>query len=375
MKAPRSIPWTLLVLALLLVYPFLTFIESFLNAHLQMPIGTAMPVIFIYCILALGLNVVVGDTGLLHLGIGACFGIGAFITGILMIQANPFQLGLIPTMLIAILGTTFIGLILSAPTLRLRGDYLALVTMGFGLIAVKALINFDAITGGTQTLGPIPPPRIPAFLHGPLDAIGLGADWKKDYRLFYFWTLAFLILVFILLYNLERSRLGRAWVAMREDELAATCMGVNAARLKLGAFALGTAIAALAGVLYAVKSGNSQDPEHYGFNKSITLLCCLILGGLGSRKGAILGVFLIVGFDNIFAPLVDGLIQKAKSDAGVAAAGKEKVYLTFSGWKLMLYGLVLILMMRFRSSGLIPARREHPVPPNPVAAEPAAKEA
>ena len=362
MTLPRRFPWTLVVLASLLAYPLIPGLDRSLTALLHKPIGEELPVLFVYGILVLGLNVIVGYAGLLHLGIGACFGIGAFITGILTIQANPFQFGLIPAVLIAIVGTTLIGLILSAPTLRLRGDYLALVTMGFGLIAVKSLVNFDAITGGTQTLGPVPTPKIPEFLHSPLDALGLGTDWKKDYRLFYFWILAFLIVVYVLLYNLERSRLGRAWVAMREDELAATCMGINAARLKLGAFALGTAIAGLAGALYAVKSGNTQDPAHYDFNKSITLLCCLILGGLGSRNGALLGVLLVVGFDNIFAPMVDGLIHQAKEQAG-ANAGKEKVYLTFSGWKLMLYGLILILMMRFRSSGLIPARREHPVPP------------
>src|SRR5207244_8656539 len=119
------------------------------------------------------------------------------------------------------------------------------------------------------------------------------------------------VFCYYLLARLERSKLGRAWVAIREDELAATCMGLNAARLKLAAFGLAAALAGFAGSLYAVKMTSTVGPDAFDFNKSIFVLCCLILGGLGSRNGCLLGVFLLYGFDYILSPILDGYIQQA----------------------------------------------------------------
>ena len=264
------------------------------------PLGSRMIDLFIFGILALGLNVVVGYTGLLHLGIGAFFGIGAYITGILTVGSYPFQVGLTTALVAAALGTALSGLVLGAPTLRLRGDYLALVTLGFGEVVKVTLRNLEAITAGTQSLGPLVPPAVPTWLASPrLDqrplrivagpAVGEQpqqlADFTTDYRLFYFLTLALLAGTVFLLRNLENSRLGRAWVALREDELAASCMAINTTRIKLPAFALGSALAGLAGCLYATKLTNTANPEAYGFSLSITVLCCLILGGLGSIRG------------------------------------------------------------------------------------------
>ena len=141
--------------------------------------------------------------------------------------------------------------------------------------------------------------------------LGIQADWSLDYRLFYYLTLGLLVAVIVLLQNLERSRLGRAWVAIREDELAATCMGINAARVKLSAFALGCGLAGMAGCLYATTLTSTAGPDAFDFNRSIIMLCCVILGGLGSLRGTLLGVVLLIGFDNVVAPIVDGLIQAA----------------------------------------------------------------
>jgi branched-chain amino acid transport system permease protein len=341
----------LVVLVFVLTYPLIPALDASIVHATGKPFGAVLATVFLYGILALALNVVVGYTGLLHLGIAAFFGIGAFTTGILTIQQYPFQLGFLPTLIISTVVSTVLGIVLSAPTLRLRGDYLALVTLGFGLIAVTALRNLEEITGGMKTLNPIPPPKIPGFLETPLSWLGIGTNWTEDYRLFYYLSLGYLLLTFVLLRNLERSRIGRAWVALREDELAATHMGLNAAKLKLAAFALGAGIAGMAGSLYATRMTNTLEPTKYDFLLSATILCCLIMGGLGNRSGVLLGVFIVAGYDFLFAPILDGYLQ------GLNINPEDRAYRKFSTWNLMIFGLALILMMRFRPEGILPARR------------------
>jgi branched-chain amino acid transport system permease protein len=246
-------------------------------------------------------------------------------------------------------GAALLGVLLGGPTLRLRGDYLAIVTLGFGEVTRFTLRNLEEITAGTRGLNPVPSPTLPAVFDTPLGWLGIKPDWSLDYRLFYYLALGLLVLVVMLLRNLERSRLGRAWVAIREDELAATCMGINAARVKLSAFALGCGLAGMAGSLYATTLTSTAGPDAFDFNRSIIMLCCVILGGLGSLRGTLLGVFLLIGFDNVIAPVLDSLLQ----DANINPSGKA--LLTFSNWKLMIFGLALILMMRFRPEGLLPS--------------------
>ena len=307
-------------------------------------VASQLPIIFILTILALGLNVIVGYTGLLHLGMGAFFGIGAYLTGILTIPAYPFECGFWLALVLSTAGAALAGVLLGTPTLRLRGDYLALVTLGFGEVVRFSLRNLEEITAGSRALNPIPPPN--------LRWLGLSSEsWSNDMRPFYYLTLVLLIGVVWLLRNLERSRLGRAWVAIREDELAATCMGINAARAKLAAFAVGSALAGLAGSLYATKLTTTAGPDAYDFNRSIIVLACVILGGLGSIRGVIVGSMLLIGFDNIVAPMLDSAIQKAN----INPTGNR--LLMFTNWRLLIFGLALVLMMRYRPNGLLPARR------------------
>ncbi len=202
-------------------------------------------------------------------------------------------------------------------------------------------------------MNPIPPPNIPSPLAGLLAAVGITPDFAVDYRLFYYLSLGLLLAVIWLLSNLERSRWGRACVAVREDELAAACMGLRIMKVKLSAFALSAALAGLAGSLYATTLGSTAGPDAFDFARSITILAAIILGGLGSLRGTLLGVFLLVGFDNVFTPLVDGLMQRWTTEAG----GSQNFWLTFSNWKLMVFGLALIVMMRFRPEGLLPSAR------------------
>ncbi len=326
----KRVPWFELAgLAALALYPLLPGTEF---ARIGMEIRT----ILIFCILALGLNVVVGYSGLLQLGIAAFFGIGAYITGILTVDQFPFQTGIWIALAAATIGAGGAGFVLAAPTLRLRGDYLAIVTLGFGEVVKFSIKYMENITNGTRALDPLPVPGL----------LGRSFAWAENYRGYYYLAFALVVLVVILLRNLEKSRMGRAWIAIREDELAASCMGINTVRVKLSAFALGAALAGLAGALYATSLRTTGGPDSYTFNRSITVLCFLIIGGMGNIRGALLGTFVLMGYDNILTPRIDEWIQKV----GIAK-------FRFTDIKLIIFGLALVLMMRFRPEGILPSKR------------------
>lgn len=344
--------WVPALFAALAAYPFLPVAEA--NR------GEQFTILFVYAILALALNVVLGYTGLLHLGIAAFFGIGAYTVGILTVPFFPFQQSFLVAACAAVVVAAAAGVATTAPILRLRGDYFALVTLGFGLITLYAIRNLDAITEGTKGLNPIEAGPVPGVKENvDLSSAKLNDDWGTrwyKYPYLYFVTLGVLGGVMLLLRNLERSRLGRAWVALREDELASSCMGLNPARLKLAAVALGAGLAGLAGALYAMALRTTGNPQSYDFTLSMIMVCCVILGGLGSRPGVLLGTLLLMGFDRIATNLLDNFLQE-QFDA-------TKSYQKVSGWKLIIFGTVLIVMMRFRPEGLLPearhARELHP---------------
>ena len=210
------------------------------------------------------------------------------------------------------------------------------------------LINLEHITAGVQGLTGLASPKLPGWT---LSLLGMTKQpsWALDYRWFYYFALMFLAICVMLLRNIQSSRLGRAWVALREDELAASCMGINTTRVKLSAFAFSAALAGLAGCLYATKLRKTSDPNTYGFSLSIAMLCCIILGGLGSIRGTLLGVLVLMGIDKVASPLLDSWMQDRFPDGGRL--------LSFSSWRLMIFGLALILTMRFRPEGLLPSRR------------------
>jgi branched-chain amino acid transport system permease protein len=332
--------WEIVALAVLALAPLVV-------PALGGALGGQMTTLFIYCILALGLNVMVGYTGLVHLGIAAFFGIGAYLMAILTVPMYPFQIGWLAAAVVSVLLTAGIGLALGAPTLRLRGDYLAIVTLGFGEVVKVTLRNLEQITGGMKGLNPVPPPGAGVKVAG----IDLGLAFAIDPRWFYYLSLLALAGVVVAMRRLEHSRLGRAWVAVREDELAASAMGISATRVKLSAFAMSSAVAGLAGCLYAGSLSTTADPNAYDFNRSIMVLCAVILGGLGSIPGTLLGVAILVGFDTVLAPWADSLIQQMN----INPLGSS--LLSFSGWRLAIFGLALVLVMRYRPEGLVPSRR------------------
>jgi branched-chain amino acid transport system permease protein len=339
-----------IALCILLLYPLLPVLDWAVEATTgaSIRVDRQLVNIFIFAILALALNLQVGYAGLLQLGIAAFFAVGAFSTGVLTVEKYPFQLGAWGALVLAPLYAGIIGAALAAPTIRLRGDYLAIVTLGFGEVVRVTLLNLENITDGPRGLNPIPEPWLPAWLGGG----GFDATGQVRLLTMYYVSLGVLAALVVVFRTLERSRPGRAFVALREDELVSACMGLNPARTRTLAFACGAAIAGLAGALYAVNLTTTAEPNTYDFNYSIMVLCCVIIGGLGSVRGVLLGALVLLGFDNVVSPLLTRLLQQA-----VGASASGNVLLTFTNWRWLIFGLVLVLMMRFRPEGLWPSGR------------------
>ena len=305
----------------------------------------------LYIMLALGLNIVVGFAGLLDLGYIAFYAIGAYLYALL---ASP-HFGLHwPTWAILPLGALVSGLFgiaLGAPTLRLRGDYLAIVTLGFGEIIRIFLNNLNApfnITNGPQGIARIDPLRIAGWpLSKPLEVFGI--TLPGVYLYYFLFVLLALGIIFVTV-RLEDSRIGRAWVAIREDEIAAKACGINTRNVKLLAFAMGASFGGIAGGLFA---GFQEfvSPESFSLLESIMVLCMVVLGGMGHIPGVILGGLLL-------AVLPEALRQGA---APVQKLLFGKVVLDPESLRMLLFGLALILVMLYRPAGLWPSatrRRE-----------------
>ena len=365
------------VLALLAATPFIDL--AFPSIQLSGPMRTVV----VYAILALGLNVVVGWTGLLNLGIAAFMAIGAYAFGILTAEIYPFQVGFWWALLLSGAIGAFAGWLLGAPTLRLRGDYLAIVTLGFGEIVQDGLKNLQTITKGTEGINPLPKPTIPfgAHIDAALSKVGVGSATTTDSagatattalsatesvagalprwfdissetpaRWFYLY-LILLAVVICLCRNLEFSRLGRQWFAVREDELAARCMAIEPDKAKLKAFAAGAALAAVAGALFASHLASTGEPANYDFQVSILALCIVIVGGIGSITGVVLGAIVMVGLSNVVLPALTQAMQRA----GIGST--ENVLSSPDNYKYLIFGLALVLMMRFRPDGIVHTRK------------------
>ncbi|HYE04223.1 MAG TPA: branched-chain amino acid ABC transporter permease [Planctomycetota bacterium] len=289
-------------------------------------------------IAALGLNLLVGNAGLLNLGSAAFVAVGAYAFSILTTVVYPFQIGFAGGAIGAMAVSALVGAVIAAPTLRLRGDYLAIVTLGFGEIAKDLVTNLDVITSGAEGLTLEPASGARAWL------------WP------YYLALAILAVLVVALTNLDRSRFGRALAAVREDELAASASGVPARRAKLWAFLGCAALCGLYGALYANRLRFSGLPTNYDFQLSLVILSAVILGGMGSIPGVIIGAFIIGGLNSIVLAKVGDLLVRLglPNDSNSLASP--------TNWKFLIFGLCLILMMRFRPGGLVPARRVAPAP-------------
>ncbi len=286
----------------------------------------------IFMLLALGLNVVVGFAGLLDLGYAAFFAIGSYAYAML---ASP-HFGLhVPFWVMLFLGAAIagtFGILLGAPTLRLRGDYLAIVTLGFGEIVPQTFLNLTPYTNGPNGIGSLDRPVIFGFRFG------------FDPMPYFYLTAALIVLAIVLSRNVRESRIGRAWIAIREDELAARHMGVNATTAKLSAFALGASFSGVAGVLYASKL-QLVSPDQFQFSVSILVLSMLVLGGLGSVTGAVVGSLVLAFAAEVALPQATSFAR---------AAG---LHVDLTNYRFMLYGAILVAVMLLRPGGLVPSTR------------------
>jgi branched-chain amino acid transport system permease protein len=286
--------------------------------------ATVLFIVGVYCLAALGLNIVVGLAGLLDLGYVGFYAVGAYSVAVfgspqsVLATAYPW-LVCIP---IAITLSMVAGVILGGPTLRLRGDYLAIVTLGFGEIVRLTALNSPSL-GGASGIAAVPAPPGRTADGAPLFGV-------VDGKPYYWLTLGIIVLVVLASRNLERSRVGRAWLAIREDEDAAELMGVPTFRFKLWAFAMGAAVGGLAGAVFVGQQG-FISAESFPIQLSILFLAAVVVGGAGNRLGIIVGAVLVAYLPERFRELAD--------------------------YRFFVFGLALLAMSVFRPQGLFPSRR------------------
>jgi branched-chain amino acid transport system permease protein len=321
-----------------------------------------------FSVLALGLNIVVGFTGLLDLGYAAFFALGAYFYGVLtafqvmplwtpawhplavlglvekLNQGGPdlvhFTLSFWLALPLAGLFAAFFGLLFGAPTLRLRGDYLAIVTLGFGEIVPIVARNMQSVTNGAAGLNGVQAPK------------WFGKSFGIAVEPYYWTAIAMVVVLMFVSVRLRDSRVGRAWMAIREDEIAAGAMGVNRTRYKLLAFAIGASFAGMIGVFYVAKL-QTATPDMFGYPVSIMILVMVVLGGMGSVWGVVAGAVILTLLQSWFLPDVTGWVQALGNAVG--SPFLQQLDLTRSVE--LIFGIILVLMMLFRRQGLIPAVR------------------
>ncbi len=291
----------------------------------------------VFVLLALGLNIVVGLAGLLDLGYAAFFAIGAYTYAY---GASPFtglDIPFWPMLLVGAIVAAVFGILLGAPTLRLRGDYLAIVTLGFGEIVPIVFLNSDQLTNGTNGIGGIYKPSLFGF------DFTLTNPWP-----YYIVMVGLVTLTMIFIYRLQDSRIGRSWEAIREDELAAASSGINTVTAKLLAFALGASTAGLAGVFNAAKL-TLVSPDQFLFVVSFTVLAMVVLGGMGNIWGVAVGAFVIYTIQSVVLKTLNQFFDTT----GIPLL-KDIDFIQF---QFVLYGVALVLMMLLRPEGLFPSGR------------------
>lgn len=308
---------------------------------------TNLAILFIF--LSLGLNIVVGFAGLLDLGYVAFFGVGAYVYALLASPHFGLHWPVWAILPLGALAAAICGVILGAPTLKLRGDYLAIVTLGFGEIVRIFLNNLTRpinITNGPQGIA-----RIDPVAFGTLDAMDFGRSdtWLgltfSGPMKYYYLLLLLLLAVIIINLRLQDSRIGRAWEAIREDEVAARAIGIDTRRIKLLAFAMGASFGGVAGGMFAAIQ-SFISPESFVFNESVMILVMVVLGGMGNVWGVVGGALLL--------SFVPEILRYTVAPLQLAVFGK--VWLEPEVLRMLLFGLALVLMMRWRPAGLWPQK-------------------
>jgi branched-chain amino acid transport system permease protein len=323
-------------------------------------------VIGIYVVLALGLNIVVGYAGLLDLGYVAFYAMGAYasvIVGNLFVKAvstitivgvrdfltSAQFIFMLP---VAAAMAALTGLALGTPVLRLRGDYLAIVTLGFGeIVRILATNDFLGLTNGAAGMSAptAQPLGLTTLQQATFNIPAINFSFQMSVNLYWYYVVLLLIAFTIfVIRRLDNSRLGRAWVAMREDEVAASSVGVNIMTHKLYAFALGALWGGLAGVVFANFQG-FVSPESFTFMESVFIVTMVVLGGMGSIPGTIVGAALIAGIPEVIRGVAQSPLLSSMISAETASA--------ISGYRYLVFGLLMVIMMAVRPQGMIPSKR------------------
>ncbi|MEJ7807776.1 MAG: ABC transporter ATP-binding protein [Telluria sp.] len=370
------------VLVLLLIFPFVA--QNFGNSWVRI-----IDMALLYIMLALGLNIVVGFAGLLDLGYIAFFAIGAYLAGLLAsphfgvllssvadeyprisewllgsglisedVQNNGIHLSVWIIVPLAAVVAGFFGALLGAPTLKLRGDYLAIVTLGFGEIIRIFMNNLNApvnFTNGPQGINMIDPVSIAgvslAGEAGSKATVMIGSYAMPSVNAYYFLFLFLCIAIVFVTSRLQHSRLGRSWVAIREDEIAAKAMGINTRNIKLLAFTMGASFGGVAGAMFASFQG-FVSPESFALTESIAVLAMVVLGGIGHVPGVILGGVLLAALPEVLRHVVEPF--------QLAVFGK--VVIEAEVLRQLLYGLAMVLIMLYRPAGLWPSPKHEDRP-------------
>ncbi|KZY62178.1 high-affinity branched-chain amino acid ABC transporter permease LivM [Oleiphilus sp. HI0071] len=321
--------FTIALVALAIIWPFFVSRGSIDLATL----------VLIYVMLGLGLNIVVGLAGLLDLGYVAFYAVGAYSYALL---SEYFGLSFWVALPIGGLMAALFGFLLGFPVLRLRGDYLAIVTLGFGEIIRIVLLNSTSVTGGPNGIGGIDKPTLFGMEFGrrvkeegnTLFHEVMGIPYDSSYKVIFLYLLAVILVVFtvFVIRRLVRMPVGRAWEALREDEIACRSLGMNRTIIKLSAFTIGAAFAGFAGCFFAARQG-FISPESFTFIESAIILAIVVLGGMGSQLGVIL--------------------------AAVAMTVLPEIAREFQEYRMLMFGLMMVLMMVWRPQGLLPSKRPH----------------
>jgi branched-chain amino acid transport system permease protein len=362
-----AVPVVVVVLLAFLYPYYVSSLPTDVPIILQFPDVAAAVTILVFVIMAVGLNVVVGYAGLLDLGYVAFYAIGAYTAGWLASgqfqqvrfhfgsvgiskEANGIHISIWLVLLIAAILTAVGGILIGLPTLRLRGDYLAIVTLGFGEIIPQFVRNADSLHGFDLTHGTfgISPIDSPGFGEGLNRTLGLPVSYASSFdrvRLFYWTALVLLLIAVFCSFRLRDSRLGRAWIAIREDETAAGAMGIPLMRTKTWAYAIGAFFGGMAGA-YVASFNSGAFPSQFQFNISVFLLCMVILGGMGSLWGVVVGGAILAWLN------VEGL-----ANIGSWVNAHTPLNVEVAKYQFGIYGVIIVLMMLFRPVGLIPERR------------------
>jgi branched-chain amino acid transport system permease protein len=369
------------LLAVMLVFPFVA--SQFGNSWVRI-----LDMALLYIMLALGLNIVVGFAGLLDLGYIAFFAVGAYLTGLFAspqfaallesvvnyhpglsdavvatfgeeVRTNGIHLSVWAIVPLAAVVAALFGALLGAPTLKLRGDYLAIVTLGFGEIIRIFMNNLNDpinFTNGPQGINLVDPIRIfgisLAGEAGSKATVYIGGFGIPSVNAYYFLFLLLCIVTIFMTSRLQHSRLGRAWVAIREDEIAAKAMGINTRNVKLLAFSMGACFGGVAGAMFAAFQG-FVSPESFSLTESISVLAMVVLGGIGHIPGVVLGGVLLAALPEVLRHVVEPAQQ--------ALFGK--VLIEAEVLRQLLYGLAMVLVMLYRPAGLWPSpnKEERPL--------------